>query len=160
MDTFRKDGHLTNTVLEALVRGEALPALTRLEISEHLAYCDLCLQRYTDALAGTQLLIPEHSCQETLWGRIRIRVLHMLTSRYATAAAAVILALSVLWSSKIALPAYAAVPDDNTPSTEIKATETLPERFDSALQSFSRNLHGLFDQISELRQNIEGDFIP
>ena len=65
MEYFRPDGHLTDEALAALVRSEPLDELVRLELAEHLAYCDDCLQRYTDALAGTPLLMPEHSCRET-----------------------------------------------------------------------------------------------
>ena len=99
MDVFREDGHLTDQALAALIREEAPEELTRLEIAEHLAFCDQCLQRYTDLLAGTELLIPEHSCQRSIWGRIQMRALRLVTSRYATAAAAVGLALTVVWGS-------------------------------------------------------------
>ena len=90
MDIFHKDGHLTDDALRALICGEELSPLERLEISEHLAFCDVCLQRYTNALSDTALLVPEHSCQEGLWRRIRARTIRLLTSRYATAAAAVL----------------------------------------------------------------------
>lgn len=43
--------------------------------------------------------MPAHSCQESLWRRIRQRTIRLITSRYATAAAAVVLALTVLWGS-------------------------------------------------------------
>ena len=66
MDIFRYDGHLTDEALAALVTGESLDETARLEMAEHLAFCDLCLQRYTDALTGTELLTPEHSCRESL----------------------------------------------------------------------------------------------
>ena len=100
MDVFRNDGHLSDGVLESLIHnGEALDELTRLEAAEHLAFCDQCLQRYTDLLAGTELLIPANSCQDRLWPRIRFRAIRLLTSRYATAAAAVALALTLLWGS-------------------------------------------------------------
>ncbi|MBP3485722.1 MAG: hypothetical protein J6J81_02685, partial [Oscillospiraceae bacterium] len=62
MDIFQHDGHLTDEALTALAAGESLDETARLEIAEHLAFCDLCLQRYTDALAGTELLTPEQSC--------------------------------------------------------------------------------------------------
>ena len=151
MDIFREDGHLTDTALDAVVRGEDLPQLSRLEISEHLAYCDLCLQRYTDALSGSELLIPANSCQESLWVRIRMRTFRLLTSRYATAAAAVILALTVLWSSKLPF----SVPEPNTNISE--AEETLPEKLDSSLQSFSGNLRNLFGHIGDAHRMMEGD---
>ena len=47
MTCFRPDGHLTDAALTALVRGDCLEELDRLELAEHLAYCDQCLQRYT-----------------------------------------------------------------------------------------------------------------
>ena len=100
MEWFRADGHLTNEALTALVRDGSLDELSRLEIAEHLSFCDACLQRYTDLLCGAELLEPERSCQKTLWARVRTRTLRLVTSRYATAAAAVALALTVLWSSQ------------------------------------------------------------
>ena len=44
MTCFRPDGHLTDAALTALVRGDCLEELDRLELAEHLAYCDQCLQ--------------------------------------------------------------------------------------------------------------------
>ena len=51
MTCFRPDGHLTDEALAALIRGAALVELDRLELAEHLAYCDQCLQRYTELLS-------------------------------------------------------------------------------------------------------------
>ena len=99
MERFRDDGHLTDETLMALAHGQELDELSRLETAEHLAFCDLCLQRYTELLSGTELLVPEQSCQESLWVRIRMRTIRLVTSRYATAAAAVALALTVVWGS-------------------------------------------------------------
>ena len=97
MELFDPSGHLTDRALLALVRNEELDELARLELAEHLAYCDRCLQRYTALLADATLLVPAHSCRESLWRRIQARTLRLLTSRYATAAAAVALALTLLW---------------------------------------------------------------
>lgn len=105
MDVFREDGHLTEEALRALSLGEDLEELERLELAEHLAFCDLCLERYTALLAGAELLVPERSCQETLWKRIRSRAIRLVVNRYAAAAAAVGLALTVVWGSgSAALP--------------------------------------------------------
>lgn len=92
MELFDRNGHLTEEALAALIRERELDELGRLEAAEHLAFCDLCLQRYMDALAGAELLTPERSCRESLWVRIRMRTVRLVTSRYATAAAAVALA--------------------------------------------------------------------
>lgn len=51
MTCFRPDGHLTDAALTALVRGDCLEELDRLELAEHLAYCDQCLQRYAELLS-------------------------------------------------------------------------------------------------------------
>lgn len=99
MDVFHEDGHLTEEALASLTQGGELDELTRLELAEHLAFCDWCLQRYTAILADMELPEPAHSCRESLWVRIRSRALRMITSRYATAAAAVGLALTVVWGS-------------------------------------------------------------
>ena len=48
-------GCLTTFGLESLVEG-SLGELERLEVSEHLAYCDLCVERYTALLAEETLL--------------------------------------------------------------------------------------------------------
>lgn len=103
MNLFRDDGHLTDEALAAL-SGETLDELSRLEIAEHLAFCDVCLQRYTLALETQPLLTPERTCRESVLRRIRQRALHVVTSRYATAAAAVALALTVVWGSGALLP--------------------------------------------------------
>ena len=157
MDIFRKDGHLTNAALNALIAKKPLDELTCLEISEHLSFCDLCLQRYTDALTDTNLLTPEHSCRETVWSRIRARTLHLLTSRYATAAAAVALALTVLWSNK--LPFSTSLPDI-FPSAIVETEETLPDHFDAALKTFSGNIQNIFHHIGDLRQQTERNQAP
>jgi len=48
---FREDGHLSGEALEAMAGNEdRFDDLERLEIAEHLAFCDCCLQRYTLAL--------------------------------------------------------------------------------------------------------------
>ena len=96
MELFDQHGHLTDEALRALTENAPMDELSRLEVAEHLAFCDQCLQRYTLYLAGQPTLVPAHSCQESLWRRIRQRSIRLITSRYATAAAAVVLALTVL----------------------------------------------------------------
>ena len=85
MTCFRPDGHLTDAALTALVRGDCLEELDRLELAEHLAYCDQCLQRYTELLSEGPMLTPARSCRESLRRRIRQRAVQLGVSRYATA---------------------------------------------------------------------------
>lgn len=126
MNPFHPDGHLTDEALHLLVTQADLEELTRLELSEHLAYCDQCLQRYTALLCGDVLEAPAHPCRESLWKRIHRRAVHLFLSRYATAAAAVAVALSLVWGG-IRLPERPALPSHSWPSW----SEVLHPHFDS-----------------------------
>lgn len=132
MEVFHADGHLTNEALLILIRTpETAPAgLTRLEMAEHLAFCDDCLRRYMELLEGGPLLVPAHSCRRSLWSRVRARSLRAAVSRYATAAAAVALALTMLWGAprrELARP----VPEEDRPSVSRQLTELTGELGDS-----------------------------
>ena len=146
MERFRNDGHLTDEALAALIRGEVPDELARLEIAEHLAYCDECLQRYTELLADASLLSPAHSCRESLWVRVRRRTLRLVTSRYATAAAAVALALTVVWGSGrldfVRLP----IPPEDRPSVSEglqRWSARWSDSLDSAMSGFNDFFSGL-----------------
>ena len=151
MEIFRHDGHLTDGALAALVAGEPLDETARLEIAEHLAYCDLCLQRYTDALAGAPLLTPERSCRESLWRRIRARTIRIFTSRYATAAAAVALALTVLWGSAgMTLPEGFPLPEDRpTVSDGLR-------KWNESLDNAMSGVNDFFDGLSRMAPPVQG----
>ena len=139
---FCPDGHLTDEALAALVRSEPLDELVRLELAEHLAYCDDCLQRYTDLLAEDALLSPARSCRESLWVRLRMRTLRLVTSRYATAAAAVALALTVLWGSAgVKLPAAPPLPEVS------HRFQSWPERWNDSLRGALSQFNDLFDDL-------------
>lgn len=151
---FREDGHLSGEALEALAKNEdRFDELERLEIAEHLAFCDYCLQRYTMALEDGALLVPERSCQKALWGRIRGRALRLVTSRYATAAAAVALALTVLWGGERVELARPVLPEDR-PSVSRQLTELTGEIGDS-LRGTMSGLSNFFDGLRP-GQFIEG----
>ena len=139
---FRPDGHLTDEALAALVRSEPLDELVRLELAEHLAYCDDCLQRYTDLLAEDALLSPARSCRESLWVRLRMRTLRLVTSRYATAAAAVALAPPVLWGSTgVKLPEAPPLPEVS------QRFQSWPERWNDSLRGALSQFNDLFDDL-------------
>lgn len=146
MERFRADGHLTDEALAALARDGDLDELGRLEIAEHLSFCDSCLQRYTDLLTGTELLAPERSCQKALWARVRTRTLRLVTSRYATAAAAVALALTVLWGGQEIRFSRPAPPEARPRLAE--RLQGWPERWNDAL---SETLSGVTDFFDGLR---------
>ena len=151
MDIFRRDGHLTDEALAALVNGQSLDETTRLEIAEHLAFCDLCLQRYTDALAGTELLTPEQSCRESLWRRIRARAARLFLNRYAAAAAAVTLALTMLWGSAgVTLPERPPLPENRpTVSDGLR-------KWNESLDSAMSGVNEFFDGLGRMASPVQG----
>ena len=126
MTCFRPDGHLTDAALTALVRGDCLEELDRLELAEHLAYCDQCLQRYTELLSEGPMLTPARSCRESLRRRIRQRAVQLGVSRYATAA--------LLERAGTALTEW---------------TDAWPQAWEEALSGFS----GLFDNFGVSPRN-------
>lgn len=100
MNTFDSGGHLTDNALQALLSDGPLTELDRLEIAEHLEFCDACLLRTVEHLPQDALLTPAHSCRNTLWPRIRRRNGRALAGRFATAAAAIAITAG-LWSFNI-----------------------------------------------------------
>ena len=77
---------------------ENLTELERLEISEHLSFCDECIIRYTACLEDDSLLIaPMLSSQETIIKRIKERVRRVFVNKYATMIVAASFAI-IFWS--------------------------------------------------------------
>ena len=150
MEIFRHDGHLTDRALAALVAGESLDETARLEIAEHLAYCDLCLQRYTDALAGAPLLTPERSCRESLWRRIRARTVQIFTSRYAAAVAGVVLALTLVWGS-----GYGSIRLPELPEDRPTVSDGL-RKWNESLDNAMSGVNDFFDGLSRMAPPVQG----
>lgn len=145
MDLFDHTGHLTDTALSVFQAELELEPLDRLEIAEHLSFCDQCLMRSINLLPQEALLVPERSCQTTLWHRIRLRAVRALTSRYATAAAAVTIVFS-LWGGGIftglaqgatALASY-RIPQTERPA--VHQIDTLGDALRDRLDSFQELL--------------------
>ena len=64
-DLFDADGHLVDAALMALIHSSddaedavVFDELQRLEIAEHLSFCDHCVLRYTELLTDNRLLAP------------------------------------------------------------------------------------------------------
>lgn len=152
MDLFDLSGHLTDAALDALVRGDVLPELSRLEAGEHLAFCDVCLLRYTARLTDDVLLQPPVSCRESLWRRIRMRSLRLLTSRYATAAAGVALMAAVLWGG--------AGLGGTLPPKRQEHLPAISQQFQSWPQRWSDSLGGAFSHLSGFFEQFDGGGTP
>ena len=87
-ELFDPNGHLTDDAFGALLRDEPLDEMERLEISEHLSFCDRCVERYAALLDGSELLSPPEPVAPPVYRRIRERARNHFVKKYATADAA------------------------------------------------------------------------
>lgn len=94
MELFLENGHLTDEGLQAVI-DEKLNELQRLEASEHLSFCDFCLVRYTSMLENVDLYTPAQPLLPPVAARLRQKFIKVVFSKYATAAAAVALAVTL-----------------------------------------------------------------
>lgn len=94
-ELFFSDGHLTDEALQGLLDG-SLDEMARLEVGEHLSFCDTCLDRYTALLTADVLEEPETHQTLPVMRQVHKRQVNTAARRYATAAAAVAIG-SVLW---------------------------------------------------------------
>ena len=79
MELFQEDGHLTQYALDALVQNLPLDELSRLEIAEHLSFCDACVDRYSQALENCLLLTPEQPVAPSVMQRLRQRAIKVFS---------------------------------------------------------------------------------
>lgn len=94
---FDEDGHLTDFALNTLIYDEP-DELHRLEIAEHLSYCDECIEKYTKMLDTSIISAPNINMAETIMKKIRMRARRIFMNKYATMSVAACIALT-LWSS-------------------------------------------------------------
>lgn len=98
-ELFRPDGHLSDEGLQALVDGR-LDEMARLEAAEHLGFCTPCMQRYIGFLTGEVLQAPPQDLVLPVARGVRQKQLRLGAKRYAAAAAAVALAIT-LWGAGV-----------------------------------------------------------
>lgn len=98
-ELFCEDGHLSDAGLQALISGR-LDELGRLEAAEHLGFCSACLERYTRLLTADALQAPKADLAPAVASRLRKKTVRINLRRYAAAAVAAAVALT-LWGSGI-----------------------------------------------------------
>lgn len=94
-DLFDPKGHLTDEGLQALMQGQ-LDQLQSLEAAEHLAFCSHCMEEYLQCLSPDRLQEPPHDLALPVARGVRQKQKRALVRRYATAAAAAAISLT-LW---------------------------------------------------------------
>ena len=159
MELFHENGCLTDAALRAVIDG-TLDEMARLEVCEHLSFCDACLLRYTALLDDEVLLTPEEPVAPGVIQRIREKTMRVLVNRYTRAAAVAVLAMA-LWSTGVFSSLVPKLPDPGqsgpapieTPvETSIEAPLTAGARatefFRSAGDTSSAALDGIADRFA------------
>ena len=144
---FTPDGHLTDQALRDLI-AELPEELERLEIAEHLSFCDRCTERYTDLLCEDCLIEPPEPLRPGVMKRIRQRARVIFLNRYVAAGVAacftMILWLSGAFQMKLSAadtPAIVGIPQSFTGKTA-----ELSQQFTDGVNKFfiSFDLKGVF----------------
>ena len=137
---FDAEGHLTDEGLHALQEGR-LDELGSLETAEHLTFCDYCLARYTALIesAPEKLKQPMRDLIPQVQALMRLRSFRIMTNRYVSTAAAVMLAFA-LWRFGF----FGGV------GTVQKSVQQLPDV--TPRVTVSQALGGMFDSNSGLAQ--------
>ena len=97
IELFTPEGHLTDEALTALIE-ERLDEMGRLEVGEHLSFCDACLDRYTALLTGDVLEQPQQDQVLPVMRGVREKSRRQIIRRYASAAAAVAIGSTLFYT--------------------------------------------------------------
>ncbi len=108
MNLFDEKGCLTDAALRgSIAQEEQLGELQRLEISEHLSFCDRCLERYSGLLTEDVLMAPQNPVQEKVMKRMHKKVERFLFHRVTAGALAACLALVFLFGGAFDMSLHA-----------------------------------------------------
>ena len=139
---FDTEGHLTDEGLYALKDG-TLDDLGALEAAEHLSFCDYCLLRYTAMIEAAPEVMkqPMRDLIPQVQNLMRLRSFRIMTNRYVSAAAAVVLGF-VLWGAVSAF----GVPNAAMLAPQQPATrqERFGTRISTAVDGFYKSLDDTF----------------
>ncbi len=92
---FFEDGHLTLAAFNLLEQQAETDLLSRLEIAEHIAFCDDCLLMYTEHLEGAELKMPPQPIAPAVKQRLREKEHKLKLVPALTAAACACLVMAV-----------------------------------------------------------------
>lgn len=100
---FDEKGCITPQALLRVVQGEEMSQLERLEISEHLSFCDHCLKEYSRLLTQETLMEPSKPLADHFLKRLKKKVERLVFRRVTAAALAAGFALAFVFSDAFVL---------------------------------------------------------
>ncbi len=96
---FTKDGHITKQAYALFLSGDMCEK-SRLEIAEHLSFCDECIEHFVLAIGQEALVSPPNSTRSSIIKTIYARVFNAVFNKYTAYIAAACIAF-VLWGTGV-----------------------------------------------------------
>lgn len=147
MKLFDDDGHLFDSSFSLLLN-DGSDELQRLEISEHLSFCDACLGKYLEALSQEPLITPMPSQTQVIQEAGKRRGMSLFYRRF-TVVAATFLAM-VLWSAGAFTWQYGLM--TGNPSGRIHTrTQIIFEQTSQIGEKISEKYNRAMEQVQEWR---------
>lgn len=143
-ECFFPDGHLTEEALTLLIRGE-LDALSRLEVGEHLSFCNSCLARYTERLTQDTLKTPAIDAVRPVMGQVKKQKRRDTFRRYTSAAAAVAVTAALWYGGVFNTVSRAVAISSQQLYAPTYQTHKQPHRQEAPKPSFSESFCGTVD---------------
>lgn len=143
VEYFDNDGHLTQQGLQKLIEGEE-NELTRLEVAEHLSFCDCCIERYALMLEEATLIEPVQSVSESVMSKIKRKAARIFLNRYGTMTVAACFTMT-LWFSGVFNIDVQHFQRMGIPSTRVEEKFTFTERVMEKLDYGLDKLKGVLD---------------
>ena len=141
---FREDGHLTSLAFQEL-RDGTLDDLSRLEIAEHLSFCDDCTERYCAFLTEETLLPPPEPLFPAVKTSLRRRVRALFLNQCVRVGIAACLTL-LLWLGGIF--SVQVKSEDRIPVKSFSnAADTIGHKAVAVGQEITDHINEFFDQL-------------
>lgn len=141
---FEKDGHLTKKAFEDLELG-CIDEIYRLEIAEHLSFCDICTEKYTQFLCGQEWENPGKSMADEITRRVNRENRMIFLKRCARVGFAACFTL-LIWIGGFG---KLEISTDNLPdfNTELRFgfSQEISDSVNNFTQQVSENIEKFFD---------------
>ena len=148
-ELFDIEGHLTYEAFEALAKDENLDELSRLEIAEHLSFCDNCIIRYSEYLSDLELVEAPEMEHKIIYN-IKKKINKILFNKYSSVAIAASFSIVLLISGVFTKPFEQRNKFNERVEVVNKATNSVNDFWGEITQKINN-----IDLRGELRENEE-----
>ncbi len=148
MTIFHKNGHITAEGFFLLVTEKA-DEMQRLELSEHLSFCDECLEQYLKEVEKITLLETEERLAKRVIKQVKHKTAFLLQKRFGTAVVAACISM-LLWTSGAFSYEMILWQADNVERLE-EGIEKIRWQNQNAFHNVSWKYHQIFDKLDRVR---------